>query len=83
MIYSEDKSKKTIFVDAINDDKVEILCEYLTLRIIDVNDTNACIGKMKNTTELIIVDDDGKYITCVVYCSIFPRSLCVNELDEL
>ena len=83
MIYPEDRSKKTIFVDAIDDDKVEILYEYLTLTIIDVTDENVYIDEVKNTTELIIVDDDGKYITCVVYCSMFPRSLCVNELDKL
>ena len=77
-IYPEDRSKKTIFVDAINDDRVEILQEYLTLRIIDINDTNVYIDKVKNSTKLTIVDDDGKYIACVVYCSMFPRSLCVN-----
>ena len=66
-IYPDDNSKKTIFVDAIDDDRVEILKECLTLKIIDVNDPNVYIDGDKNTTKLTIVDDDGKYITCFVY----------------
>ena len=55
--------RKYLYVDAVNDDIVEELKEYFTIRLLGVYDPNINIDEARNYTKITIHDDDSKHIT--------------------
>ena len=54
---------KLLSVDAVDDDIVEELEEYFTIRLIHIDDLNIYIDEARNYTRITIHDDDSKHIT--------------------
>ena len=71
IIYPEDKQKRAIFIDTVDDDVVETLIEEFYIDISYVANENGGvndylkIGK-DNRTTLQIKDDDGKNSVCLI-----------------